>query len=105
LEPRACVAAAILPMIDGVVEIRRGIRHRTPMSRARFRTEDHRLEAGGFDSRLKARLLLLREKIRDRDILAQSTSTEFRDRHRQPTSARRAGSRRRRGIRDPGEAH
>jgi hypothetical protein len=32
-------------------------------------TEDHRLEAGGFDSRLKARLLLDPEKTGDLDSL------------------------------------
>jgi hypothetical protein len=40
-------------------------------------TEDHRPEAGGFESRLKARLLLDTEKTGDLNSLATSTSTEF----------------------------
>ncbi len=38
---------------------------------------DHRLEAGGFDSRLKARLLWVQDKPKTPNILANSTFTEF----------------------------
>ena len=55
-------------------------------------TEDHRLEGGGFDSRLKARLSLEPEKTVNLDSLDPSMSSDSVSLRCQPSPVQRTGS-------------
>ena len=57
-----------------------------------LRPNHHRLEAGGFDSRLKARLLWVQDKSKTPKILAHSTLTEFVGQPGRPSSVQRTAS-------------